>query len=117
MKNLFLVPVVLLVALLAACTSAHTVSPEDEQILRNVWSYVQTTEMQQDAEWEKAWLNGTIEEIEVTKNLMQSANLPEELLGEQVYLVSPSFSQELVAEPTIVVNPSTKEVIGVLPGE
>lgn len=117
MNNLFLVLIVLFMALLVACSADQTVSPEDEQIFQNVWSYVQTTEMEQDAAWEKAWLNGTIEEVEVTKNLMQSANLPEEMIGERVYLVNPSFSQELVAEPTIVVDPSTKGVIGEIPGE
>lgn len=117
MKNSFLVLILLLGVSLAACTPDQPATKEDEQVLQNVWSYVQTTEMEQDAEWEKAWLNGTIEEMVVTENLMLSADLSEEMVGERVYLVSPSHSQELVAEPTIVVNPSTKEVIGEIPGE
>lgn len=117
MKNLFLLTLFSLMGVLAACTPEQPASSEDEQVLQNVWSYIQTTEMEQDTEWEKAWLNGTIEEMMVTENLMKSANLPQEMIDERVYLVSPSHSQELVAEPTLVVDPLTKEVIGVLPGE
>lgn len=117
MKKLFLLTLFSLLGILTACSPEQPVSSEDEQVLQNVWSYVQTTEMEQDTEWETAWLNGTIEEMVVTENLMKSANLSVEMLEERVYLISPSHSQELVAEPTLVVDPSTKEVIGVLPGE
>ncbi|EIM05931.1 hypothetical protein A1A1_13682 [Planococcus antarcticus DSM 14505] len=92
-------------------------SERDQQVLDNVWAFVEGTEMPKDEEWKKAWLNGEIEETEVTENITSYVDTAKKYHGQTVLLITPTFEAELVAYPRILVDPETREVIGYMPGE
>lgn len=106
--------IVVLLFFMAGCNDS---SEEDQQVLENVWTYVKETDMPADAEWESAWLNGEIEEIEASEDISSYSGLDEKYHGQTVLLVTPVFETERLAYPSILVNPETKKVIGELPGE
>jgi len=112
-KSLMFFMVVLL-TLMAGCNDS---SEEDQQVLENVWTYVKGTDMPADKEWESAWLNGEIEEIEASEDISSFSGLDEKYHGQTVLLVTPVFKAERLAYPSILVDPETKRVIGELPGE
>lgn len=103
--------------LLLFMTGCNDLSEEDQKVRENVWSYVKATDMPVDEEWESAWLNGEIEEIEVSEDISSFSGLDEKYLGQTVLLVTPVFETERIAYPSILVDSETKEVIGELPGE
>lgn len=90
-------------------------SERDKQILENVWTYVQATEMPIDEEWEDAWLNGEIEEIEVTDDITRYIDTDEKFHGQTILLVTPTFKTKRMAYPSILVDPEMREVIGEIP--
>ncbi|WP_342528288.1 hypothetical protein MKY84_05310 [Chryseomicrobium sp. FSL W7-1435] len=114
---------ILLIVLTGCQKEASQVSPEEinaaqeETILENAWSYVQTTQMPQSEEWQDAWMQGEIETLTLTKAHIRSANLEDRLIGQSIYSVTPSAELNLIAEPTLLVDPESMQVIGVLPGE
>lgn len=114
MKKSFIFFAIFLLILMAGC---NDLSEEDQKVRENVWSYVKGTDMPVDEEWESAWLNGEIEEIEVSEDSNSFSGLDEKYVGQTVQLVTPVFETERIAYPSILVDPETKEVIGELPGE
>lgn len=92
-------------------------SEEDQQVRENVWAYVKGTDMPIDEEWENAWLNGEIEEIEVSDEITSYIDTKERYREQNVLLVTPNFKTERTAYPKILVDAETTEVIGEIPGE
>lgn len=118
LKKLLLFFVIVLLALMSGCNDSNAnVSENEQQVLENVWTYVKGTDMPIDEEWENAWLNGEIEEIEVSDDINNYIDAKEEYLGQTVLLVTPNFKTERMAYPSILVDPETTEVIGEIPGE
>lgn len=119
MKKL-LIFVIFLVIFMSGCTETdpnHSNSERDKQILENVWTYVQGTDMPEDEEWKSAWLNGEIDEIEVSEEITIYTNIDEKYHGQTIIQVTPTFEIERMAYPRVLVDPETTEVIGELPGE
>lgn len=111
--------VIVLLAFMSGCNSSNangSKSEEELQILENVWTYVKGTDMPIDEEWENAWLNGEIEEIEVSDDITSYIHTEEKYHGQTVLLVTPNFKTERMAYPSILVDAETTEVIGVIPG-
>ncbi|KAA0954743.1 hypothetical protein FQ085_17865 [Planococcus sp. ANT_H30] len=118
MKKSLLFFVIVLWALMSGCNDSNAnVSENEQQVLENVWTYVKGTDMPIDEEWENAWLNGEIEEIEVSDDITSYIDAKEEYPGQTVLLVTPNFKTERTAYPKILVDAKTTEVIGEIPGE
>jgi hypothetical protein len=108
---------VLILILMSGCNDSNgNGSKNEQQILENVWTYVKGTDMPIDEEWENAWLNGEIEEIEVSDDITNYIDTKEEYNGQTVLLVTPNFETERMAYPSILVDAETMEVIGEIPG-
>lgn len=120
MKKLFVFCVIITLILMSGCTDSNadnSKSERDKQILENVWTYVQETDMPEDEEWKNAWLNGQIDEIEVSDEITSYIDIDEKYHGQTILLVTPTFEMERMAYPRILVDPETKKVIDELPGE
>ena len=72
--------------------------------------------MPKDEEWKNAWLNGEIEEIEVSDDITSYIDIDEKYQGQTILLVTPTFEIERMAYPSILVDLQTTEVIGEIPG-
>lgn len=116
MKKSLICVLIVLLAVMSGCNN-NKKSEEEQQILENVWTYIQGTDMPKDEEWENAWLNGEIEEIQVSDEMASYTDVDEKYRGQTIFLVTPVFETELVAYPSILVDQETKKVIGELPGE
>lgn len=117
MKKLLIFFGIIKLIFMSGCNASDANGSEKEQqILENVWTYVKGTDMPIDEEWENAWLNGDIEEIEVTDDITSYIDTKEKYQGQNGLLVTPNFKTERTAYPSILVDEETTEVIGVIPG-
>ena len=118
MKKLLIFCGIVILTFMSGCNDSNANGSENEQqILENVWTYVKGTDMPIDEEWENAWLNGKVEEIEVSDDINSYIDTKEKYQGQTVLLVTPNFKTERTAYPRILVDAETTEVIGEIPGE